>query len=66
MARRRYLARAVGAPEQLDEDTVRQAYETLQPMDATMRGPGVFGPKLQPPPGTDLQTEFLYFPGRRV
>ena len=60
------LARAVGADERLDEDSVGRAYETLKPMDAMLRQPGVFGPKLQPPPGADLQTEFLYFLGRRA
>jgi uncharacterized protein (TIGR03086 family) len=60
------LARAVGADERLDEDSVRRAYETLKPMDAMIRQPNVFGPRLEPPPGADLQTEFLYFLGRRV
>jgi len=60
------LARAVGADERLDEDAVRQAYEGLKPMDAVIRQPGVFGPKLEPPSGADLQTEFLYFLGRQA
>lgn len=60
------LARAVGADERLDEDSVRLAYEVLKPMDAMIRQPRVFGPKLEPPPGADLQTEFLYFLGRRA
>jgi uncharacterized protein (TIGR03086 family) len=60
------LARAAGADEHLDEDSVRNAYETLKPMDAMIRQPYVFGPKLEPPPGADLQTEFLYFLGRRA
>jgi len=60
------LARAVGADERLDEDTVRQAYEGLKPMDTMIRQPNVFGPKLEPPVGADLQTEFLYFLGRRA
>jgi uncharacterized protein (TIGR03086 family) len=60
------LARAVGADEHLDEESVRTAYETLKPMDARIRQPGVFGPKLPPPGGADLQTEFLYFLGRRA
>lgn len=60
------LARAVGADERLDEDSVRRAYEALKPMDAMIRQPNVFGPKLEPPPGADLQTEFLYFLGRRA
>jgi uncharacterized protein (TIGR03086 family) len=60
------LARTVGADERLDEDSVRRAYEDLKPMDAMIRQPKVFGPKLQPPPEADLQTEFLYFLGRRA
>ncbi|HET9731187.1 MAG TPA: TIGR03086 family metal-binding protein [Acidimicrobiales bacterium] len=60
------LARAVGADERLDEDSVRNAYETLKPLDAVIRQPNVFGPRLEPPPGADLQTEFLYFVGRRA
>jgi uncharacterized protein (TIGR03086 family) len=60
------LARAVGADERLDEDSVRRAYEALKPMDAMIRQPRVFGPKLEPPGDADLQTEFLYFLGRRA
>jgi uncharacterized protein (TIGR03086 family) len=60
------LARAVGADEHLDEDSVRHAYEVLKPMDAMIRQPNVFGPKLEPPRAADLQTEFLYFLGRRA
>lgn len=60
------LAHTVGADEQLDEDSVRRAYEALKPMDAMIRQREVFGPKLEPPPGSDLQTEFLYFLGRRA
>jgi uncharacterized protein (TIGR03086 family) len=60
------LARAVGANERLDENSVRHAYEVLKPMDAVIRRPGVFGPRLDPPAEADLQTEFLYFVGRRA
>ncbi|HEY5384772.1 MAG TPA: TIGR03086 family metal-binding protein [Acidimicrobiales bacterium] len=60
------LARTVGADERLDEEMVRQAYDALKPMDAAIRQPGVFGPKLEPPAGADLQTEFLYFLGRQA
>ena len=60
------LARSVGGDERLDEDSVRGAYETLKPMDTMIRQPKVFGPKLDPPPGADVQTEFLYFLGRRA
>lgn len=60
------LARAVGADERLDEDSVHDAYDTLKPLDAMIRQPNVFGPRLEPPLGADLQTEFLYFLGRRA
>ena len=60
------LARAVGADERLDEDEVRVAYDTLKPMDAMIRMPRVFAAKLEPPAGADLQTEFLYFLGRKA
>lgn len=60
------LARAVGADEHLDDDLVHRAYEDLKPMDEMIRRPRVFGPKLEPPSGADLQTEFLYFLGRRA
>jgi len=60
------LARTIGADERLDEDAVGRAYEALKPMDAMIRQPNVFGPKLEPPVGADLQTEFLYFLGRQA
>ena len=60
------LARAVGADEQLDKDSVATAFEAMKPMDEQIRQPGVFGPKLEPPVGADTQTEFLYFLGRRA
>jgi uncharacterized protein (TIGR03086 family) len=60
------LARTIGVEERLDEESVRRAYEALKPMDAMIRQPNVFGPKLEPPTGADMQTEFLYFLGRRA
>lgn len=59
------LARAVGGDERLDQEAVGHAYEGLKPMDAMLRRPGVFGDKIEPPEGADLQTEFLCFLGRR-
>lgn len=58
------LARATGGDERLDQDAVGHAYEGLKPMDAMLRRPGAFGPKVEPPAGADLQTEFLCFLGR--
>jgi uncharacterized protein (TIGR03086 family) len=60
------LARAVGADEKLNPQAVAAAYEVMKPMDAMIRMPGVFGPKVEPPAGADLQTEFLCFLGRTV
>ena len=59
------LARAVGGDERLDQDAVGHAYEGLKQVDAMIRRPGVFGDKVEPPEGADLQTEFLCFLGRR-
>ena len=60
------LARAVGGDESLPTDIVEGAYSGLKPMDAMLRQPGVFGPKVEVPAGADVQTEFLGFVGRRA
>jgi uncharacterized protein (TIGR03086 family) len=60
------LARAVGGDERLDPDVVRFSWAILEPMDAMLRRPGVFGPKLDPPIDADEQTRLLYFLGRRA
>lgn len=60
------LARAVGGDEHLDPGIVHMAFQMLQPMDAMIRQPGIFGPKLDPPAGADEQTQLLYFLGRRA
>jgi uncharacterized protein (TIGR03086 family) len=60
------LARAVGADERLDPEMVEMTWQILQPMDEMIRRPGIFGPKLDPPPNADRQTQLLYFLGRRA
>ena len=60
------LARSVGGDEKINADMVAGAYSGLKPMDAMIRMPGVFGPKVDAPAGADLQTEFLCFLGRKV
>ncbi len=60
------LARAVGGDEALPADIVEGAYSGMKPLDAMLRQPGVFGPKVEVAPGADLQTEFLGFVGRRA
>ena len=59
------LARAVGGDEKLDEDAVVQAHKGLEPMDAMVRQPSVFGPKVEPPAAADAQTKLLCFVGRK-
>ncbi len=60
------LARSVGGDERLDKDAVAGGYSGLKPMDGAIRRPGVFGDKIEPSDGDDLQTEFLKFLGRNV
>jgi uncharacterized protein (TIGR03086 family) len=58
------LARATGQGEQLDGASVTYAFTMLAPADEQIRGPGSFGPKVEPPAGADEQTRFLCFLGR--
>lgn len=60
------LARATGGDEALDTDAVRHAFEGMKPLDAAIRHPGVFGPKLEAPGDADEQTQFLAFLGRQA
>lgn len=60
------LARATGLDETLDPDEVRRLHEAMLPMDEAMRGPGAFGPKIDPPADADEQTKLLCFLGRHV
>jgi len=58
------LARATGQDEHLDPAGVTYAFTMLLPADAAIRGPGSFGPKVEPPGGASEQTRFLCFLGR--
>ena len=60
------LARATGQDESLNAEAVEGTYSGLKPMDAMIRQPGIFGPKVTPPAGADAQTELLCFLGRTV
>jgi uncharacterized protein (TIGR03086 family) len=60
------LARATGQDEALPDDEVARLQQQLEPMDERMRGPGAFGPKVEPPPDADAQTKLLCFLGRHV
>ena len=60
------LARATGQDETLNAEAVEGTFSGLKPMDAMIRQPGIFGPKLESPEGADLQTQMLCFLGRAV
>ena len=59
------LARATGQDETLDGDAVRSALAKMTPFDDLLRGPGMFGPKVTPPPDADAQAQLLCFLGRQ-
>ena len=59
------LARATGGDERIDPDAVHEVFGRVRPMDDMLRSPGAMGPKLEPPPGADEQTQLLAFLGRR-
>jgi uncharacterized protein (TIGR03086 family) len=59
------LAKAVGIDVKLDAGLVQETYDALLPMDDMIRMAGVFGPKVEPPPGADLQTTLMCFTGRQ-
>jgi uncharacterized protein (TIGR03086 family) len=58
------LARAIGADERMDEDMARFAYDTLKPFEDGLKRSGLYGPKVEPPEGADLQTKLLAVTGR--
>lgn len=60
------LARATGLDERIDADAAAHAYEGLKPMDAMLRGPGMFKPAIELPADADTQTKLLTFLGRQV
>lgn len=60
------LSRAAGLDEHLDPGEVHRAFEKALPMDEMLRSSGACGPRLDPPPGADEQTQLLAFLGRAV
>ena len=58
------LARAVGGDEKLDANAVTQSFSGLKPMDAMIRQPGIFGPKVESAADAEEQEQFLNFLGR--
>ena len=58
------LGRAAGVAVELDPQLVEETYNALLPIDAMVRSPGVFGPKVEPPADADAQTKLICFVGR--
>jgi uncharacterized protein (TIGR03086 family) len=59
------LARAIGTDQRMDPDAVEALYHFYQPLEPGLKASGMFGPKLDPPKGSDLQTRLLAVMGRR-
>ncbi len=59
------LARAAGLDDRLDPEAVHEVFVRVRPLDDMLRSPGAMGPRLEPPPGADEQTQLLAFLGRR-
>jgi uncharacterized protein (TIGR03086 family) len=60
------LSKAIGHDVTLDRDLVHESFENVKPLDAILRQPNLFGPKVEPPSGADEQTELMAFLGRKV
>jgi uncharacterized protein (TIGR03086 family) len=60
------LARAIGADDRLLPEACAVVYAKLKPIDALIRSPDFFGPKLEPAAGADPQDTLLAFVGRQV
>ncbi|QXC60118.1 TIGR03086 family protein [Aquihabitans sp. G128] len=64
------LARAAGLPDAISAEDVEALEVAIAEMSeqigSAMRGPGAFGPELEPPDDADAQTRVLAFVGRRA
>jgi uncharacterized protein (TIGR03086 family) len=60
------LGRATGQDISIDPQEMTAVRESMAPLADKMRGPGAFGPELEPPRGADEQTAFLAFFGRQA
>jgi uncharacterized protein (TIGR03086 family) len=58
------LSRGIGADEGLDADMVQVLYDAFAPFEDQLKRSGVYGPKVVPPDGADLQTRLLALTGR--
>lgn len=60
------LAQAAGISVELDPELVEDAYNSLVRVDAMIRQPNIFGPKVEPPADADPTTKLMCFAGRQA
>jgi uncharacterized protein (TIGR03086 family) len=58
------LARAAGLDDRIDPDDLARVDAAAHAFGDQMRGPGAFGPEIEPQAGADEQTRVLAFLGR--
>jgi uncharacterized protein (TIGR03086 family) len=58
------LAKAIGADEALDSESVDVLFGHFKPQEEMLKATGAFGPKVEPPPGADKQAQLLAVFGR--
>ncbi|GAA2470865.1 maleylpyruvate isomerase family mycothiol-dependent enzyme [Streptomyces thermolineatus] len=59
------LARATGQDEHLDPDRCARLLDGMLPLDDALRRSGHYGPRVEVPESSDVQTRLLAFIGRR-
>jgi uncharacterized protein (TIGR03086 family) len=60
------LASAIRVDDRLHPEACAIALANLEPIDKLLRSPGLYGPKLKPAGGADVQDSLLAFVGRTV
>lgn len=58
------LARGIEADDKLDAELVELLYGIMKPQEELLKGSGLFGEKIEPPPDADMQTKLLALMGR--
>lgn len=60
------LSRAAGIDEEIAEQDLERLEAAAAGFGDALRGPGVFGPEVEPPPGASRQDRLMAFLGRQV
>jgi uncharacterized protein (TIGR03086 family) len=58
------LARGIGADDTIEPELAEACYEINKPQEDVLKRSGMFGEKIEPPAGADLQTKLLALYGR--